>query len=518
MATEETYLAVPLRKIARGAGIAFTGSIVGMAFSYFSRMIIARFLGAADYGLISLSFAGMTIGAALASMGLPAGIVRYVSFYNGREDEGKIKGTIIGALKISTPVSIIFALLFFFGADWASLHIFHEPSLTPVLRIFSIGIPFWVLATNFISATIGFQDLRYRVYVNDLFQNILKLAAIVVFLVLGFGVIGAAWGWIVAVIGMPFLAFYFLERKVFSIFDSKVKAASMERELISFSWPLILTSIVGMIMAYTDTLMLGYFSTAADVGIYNTALPTASLLGVVGHAFAAIFMPVASELYAKNREEELRGIYSTATKWILSVTLPGFLLMALFANAILGILFGAEFIAAGPALSILAFSFFVTLVLGLTFAVLQVYGRTKIVMGCISAGAGANFILNFLLIPIYGIMGAAVATSISTILASILSLFFVFRIGKMQPFKKSNLKPVMASLLAVSIVYAVTKYVIGVSIPSLIGMLFVFLLLYFFLLLLFKSFEEEDLMMMRLINQSLGTKSNWIAKIIQRFL
>ena len=66
-----------------------------------------------------------------------------------------------------------------------------------------------VLANNLISATIGFQDIRYKVYVNDLFQNIFKLAAIVALFVLGFEVIGAARGGVLAIILTPFRAFYF---------------------------------------------------------------------------------------------------------------------------------------------------------------------------------------------------------------------------------------------------------------------------------------------------------------------
>ena len=88
----------------------------------------------------------------------------------------------------------------------------------------------------------------------------------------------------------------------------------------------------------------------------------------------------------------------------------------------------------------------------------------------------------------------------------------------MQPFRLSYVKPLFASLIAVSVGYALTKYVIGVSLFSLAMMLFVFLALYFFLLLLFKSFEEEDLMIMRAIDQRLGTKSEWVREVIKRFL
>jgi len=354
--------------------------------------------------------------------------------------------------------------------------------------------------------------------VNDLFQNIFKLVAIVSLLWLGFGVIGAAWGWILAIIGMPLLAFYFLEKRIFSVLSTKVKTIPMEKELFSFSWPLILGSVSGLMMGWTDTLILGYFSTTSAVGIYNAALPTAKLLNVVAGGFGVIFMPVISELYAMNKHEDMKSAYSAVTKWVLSLVLPVFLLIALFSKSILEIMFGLEYTTGATALSILAFGFLIFSVFSLASPALLSFGRTKTLMSCSFIGAGVNFVLNLLLIPLYGINGAAVATGFSFALMSMLLLFFVHRFGKIQPFRRGHLKPIFASLVSVLVVYMITKYVIGVSLLSLIIMFFVFLVLYFFLLLLIKSFEEDDLMIMRAIDQRLGMKTDLPRRIIKKFL
>jgi len=335
MPNEESHLNESLRKIAKGAGIGFTGTFIGTTLGYFSRMLIARFLGASDYGLISLGFAAMNIAAALSLVGLPAGITRFISFYKGKEDAGRIKGTIFGALKICFPLSLIFTSFIFFYADWISIHIFHEANLTSVLRIFCIGISFWVLADIFNSGTIGFQEIKYKIYTTFIFKDTFKLIAIVTFLVLGYGVIGASIGWILAIIGMSVLAFYFLEKKVFPVLNTKVKDVSVDKELFYFSFPLIFAGLAGLITSWTDTLMLGYFCTSSEVGIYNAAMPTASLLGIVLSAFGIIFMPVATELYARNRIGDLRNAYSSVTKWIFVIVLPGFLLMSLFFTSII---------------------------------------------------------------------------------------------------------------------------------------------------------------------------------------
>lgn len=515
---EISYLNASLRKIAKGAGFVLIGTLIGRAFGYGSRMIIARFLGANDYGLISLAFAGMSIFATLSLVGMLQGITRYVSFYKGKDDKGKIRGTITSSLKITLPLSLFFTFILFYKADWISIHVFHDVGLTPILRIFSIGIPFWVLAKSLLSGIIGFQDMKYPVFVEHVFQNALKFGGIVILVALGFGVLGAAWGWVIGIIVMPFLAFYFLERKIFPVFNTKVKAVPMEKELFFFSFPLMLGGIAGMVIHWMDTLMLGYFSTSTEVGIYNAALPTAQMINAIPGAFAGIFFSVISELYARDKLEDLRNIYSAVTKWMLLIIFPVFLLIVLFSDKIIEILFGAEYVAGATALMILTSGFLIVASVGPVTAILQTYGKTKIVMIASYIGAGMNFSLNFLLIPIYGINGAAIATAASLAFIHIFSLFFVYKITKMHPFRRSLLKPIFASIVAALVIYGLTKYVIEVSLFILIIMLFVFLILYFLSLLLMKGFEEEDLVIMRAIDKRLGTKSDWIRKIIKRFL
>jgi O-antigen/teichoic acid export membrane protein len=110
MPNEDSYLDVSLRKIAKGAGFVLIGTIIGRAFGYGSRLIIAR-LGASDYGLITLGFAVMSIAATLSLVGIQSGIIRYVSF------EQIIK-TLFGAEYIAgaTALSILVFGFMVYGA------------------------------------------------------------------------------------------------------------------------------------------------------------------------------------------------------------------------------------------------------------------------------------------------------------------------------------------------------------------------------------------------------------------
>lgn len=512
MASNEIYLNESLRKIAKGAGITFIGTMVGMFFGFFTRIVIARFLGPRDYGLFSLGDAALSIAMTLSMIGLATGIVRFVSFYKGQGDEGRIKGTIFSSLKVGLPLGLISTGVLFFGAEWISVNLFHELNLMPILRIFSIAVPFLILAQILLSVTVGFQDMKYNVYVRDLFQNIFRLPVIVILLVLGFGVLGAAVGWVIAIIAMPFLAFYFLEKKVFPIFNTKIKSVPIGRELFSYSWPLIFVTVSAMMMKWIDTIMLGYFCTPYEVGIYNAISPVARLMIVVFGSFAGIFMPVISGLYSKGLHEELRKTYSVVTKWIFSIVFPVFLLMFLFSRQVIEILFGAEYVSGALGLSLLAFAYLISSIVGLAERVISVVGRTKIIMGCMLAGACVNFVLNLYWIPIYGINGAALATTLSLVFTASLLFIVAYWLTKINPFNLSYFKPVFSATLACIIVYPATRLLLDYSLYILIPMLVVFLAIYFLLLLRIKWFKEEDLMVAKAIEERFGIKLNIIRK------
>lgn len=520
MSTDEEipHLNEPLRKIAKGSGIVFIGTAIGMAFVFFTKMTIARFLGPYDYGLVSLGIAALTITATLGLLGLGGGIVRYVSFYKGREDSGRIKGTIISSLKISFPLGLVLACLLFFSAEWLSINIFHESNLTPVLQIFSIAVPFYILSQIFVYGTIGFQEMKYQVYVNNIFQNVFRIVMIAILLFVGLNVLRVTLSWVLPIVIMPFLALYFLEKKVFPVFRTEVKGIKMEKEILSFSLPLLFVGISGLIMGYMDMLMLGYFHTSQEVGIYSAVIPVVRLTWIPVASLGSIFAPVITELYSKGMHRELSKTYSIVTKWLLFIVLPISLLICLFSGDIMKILFGTEYIAGAIALSVLTVGYLISQTFNLSGRLLTAFGRTKIVMGCHFAGAGMNFIFNILLIPIYGVNGAAVATASSLAFANFLLFLFARRIGKMQPFRLSHLKPIFASLIALFVIYIITKYFLGITLYTLIIMLFAFLVLYSLVLLLLKGFESEDLMIMKTIEEKSGLRFRLLRRIIKRFL
>ncbi|MCK4732054.1 MAG: oligosaccharide flippase family protein [Methanophagales archaeon] len=148
--------------------------------------------------------------------------------------------------------------------------------------------------------------------------------------------------------------------------------------------------MLGMIIAWADTLMLGYFKTSAMVGLYNTAHPLAHFITSPLEALLLVYMPVTSGLYAKGKMSEMRRNFSVLTKWLCSLTLPLFLILFLFPDVVLNFLFGANYIFAATALRILSLGFIVNNFLGPNGATLIAIGESKFIMWATLATAVLN--------------------------------------------------------------------------------------------------------------------------------
>ena len=481
------------KKIAKGAGIVFLGMVFSKLFSYLYVMLVAR-IGSSDYGLISLGFAIISFITTISLLGLGIGIIRYVAYYKGKNDKARIKGAILSSIGICLPFGVGLACLLFIFSKQISLGLFHSLELVPILRIFSLLIPFLVLSDIFLGTMRAFQRIGYVVGIKEVSEKFIRLFLTLILIYFGYGLFGVVVAYVVSVSFTFILSFYFLERKVFSVFKKDISPIFYKKELLFYSLPLLFTGFLTMIMKWTDTVMLGYFRTTSEVGIYNVALPTANLLVLVPTALMALFLPIITELYSKDKLGNIKDLCRRTSKWIFFINFPIFLLIIFFSKAILRVMFGQEYVVGYVALSLLSFGYIIHSLSHVNSTVLLTIKKTKLILIIGLFSAVLNVILNYFLIPEYGIIGAAIATSISLISLFCLYFFFNYLIMGIQPLMLSYLKALFSGLISVFLVYYLTKFLFRtVSFFNLILMFILFLLIYLILLILFRSFDKEDI-------------------------
>lgn len=193
-----------------------------------------------------------------------------------------------------------------------------------------------------------------------------------------------------------------------------------------YSFPMLATSSFIFIMGWTDTLMLAYYNDKADVGIYNVVIRIARIAIIAITSVNLVLAPKVSELYSNSEFGKMKQLIAKSTKLIFIVTLP-LVIIIILANKFVLSIFGDEFISGGVALIVVMLSQLFNAISGSSGQVMNMTGNHKMLRNFTIYSAILNIALNLLLIPSYGILGAAIATASSIIVLNLSSAVFVKR-------------------------------------------------------------------------------------------
>ena len=432
-------------QVAKGAGIAFIGYGVRIVAGFCFNTLLARILGARSYGLYALGVSVTSLARFVGSLGLDRGTMRLGSVYRGEGNRACVKGVIRSSLGISMVSALFFSAVLFSLAGIISEHLFKKPDLTHVLQIFALILPCYIFTSVAKAVAQSFRRIDYEQAVT-ICQALLNLALVGLAFLLGFRLVGAMYGLLIAGVLGSGIACYFLW-KTFPEIASGLRPSYEIRRLLSISLPMAFVAVAYVSLNYVDRVILGYFRDAKEVGIYNAASFFAAQMPLFINAIIPIFSPVVADLHNKERFPEIERLYKTVTRWILIATLPLFLLFLFFPTHFMGI-FGAEFEAGSALLTLLSVAFLIGAGTGPGGQILLMTGKENIDVLNSVAVIVVNVLLNLWLIPAYGILGAAIATTTGLVLMHIARFLEVYRLYTMTPYEMSVLKPISAALIA----------------------------------------------------------------------
>jgi O-antigen/teichoic acid export membrane protein len=409
------------------------------------------------YGPAQLGFyvLGMTLAQItniLSQFGMDNGVVRYIAHYQAEGDARRVRGTVIQALVVTFALSVFLSLLLFFCAGFLADRVFDKPFLETMFRTFSVAVPFFTVMSMALWATQGFQTVKYQSYVQDVVRPLLNLGFIAVFYLLGVEVLGAVAAYIISMAFGAALSLYYLRRVYPNLLNRELKPQFESRALFNASGPMIVTSFTQQINSWLALLVLGVFVPIGEVGIFNVGFRTAALSTLVLFALSGIFSPMVSNLYRRGLSQDLGYLYKDVSRWAFTGALAFFLMTALLGPDIMAV-FDDEFIPGWPVIVIIAAAQLFSSSVGPTARVLAMTGHQRIVMFATLGAAAAAAVLNVVLVPPFGIYGAAVATAAAMVLVNAMTLLSVHRFLGFWPFSVRYAKPVIAGLLAAASVY-----------------------------------------------------------------
>ena len=410
------------RKAAGQAVIVFFFAMLASLFGYLIRILFARNLGADDYGLFYAGIALISLLVLFIDFGTSSSLQKFIAEFRSKRKKKDIKSLTSILLVFQTGMSLIIAAIVMLFSVFLSSHYFHSEGASMLIILFAVLLILHNMERFYKFLFIGFQKSHYFT-----FSTMVKNALILVFALLLFIKTSSVTAAILSYIISFFLVFagstIVFIRNLFPGF-TRIRAAwdnRLFRRALAYGFSVLLILVGGKVITYTDTVMLSFFRTLHEVGIYQAAVPTAEVMRIIPQAFAFVLTPMAASLLARNKMPEAVRMYELIQKYFFVLIIPLALILVFYSSLVLRVLFGSSYEAGGLPLAILAIAnlFFTIAVINNSF--FYALEKPGIVSRFMLIAASVNLAMNLALIPFFGALGASVATLVSYLIVLILS-------------------------------------------------------------------------------------------------
>ncbi|MFB6144604.1 MAG: flippase, partial [Candidatus Nanohaloarchaea archaeon] len=482
-----------LKIIFAGGSIMFFATFIAKFLALIYRLMTGRLLGPIDYGVITLMMTIYSTVTTFAFLSIPQGVQKYVSDYRGKKNYQRVKGTVRSGLLMVLATSTFIGLILFMSSRFLAVQIFNEELAIWPIRFVAISLPFLGATKVLTNVAEGYEEMKPTAYTGEISVNLIKVVLTALLIYLSFGYLGAAFAFSFSIICGGGIAYYFY-KKIIPAKVEEAKPSHNYKEIVVFSLPLIAGGMFGVISGQIDTYMLQYFLGTKQVGLYNAAYPFALLISSFSGIFSSVFMSAASRLNSEGKGKINAEIFRTLTKWISALGVPIFLILFFFPKTAL-FLFGKEYYSAAPVLRILSIGFLLSSITGPVQNIYQAYDRTELNFYTSAVLAISNLILNYLFIVVLsqGILGAALATTISFAITAIFNIVMSYKFLGKNPFKLATFKTWFFGIISILMPYTISNYFFKIT-PSWFFLidLALFSGLYFLLLGFTRTLETED--------------------------
>lgn len=467
-----------VRRVARNTGVIIIGQVINRLTGLVMVIFLARYLGASNFGIYSFVFAFLGFFGIITDLGIGAILVREISRDRSRADK------LIGNAIIMKVILSVFAL----ALACLIISFLKYPFDTKLLV--------YVASLSFLLSFGGLYGLMFQVNLRmeyptlvNIFSGLLKLA---LFLYLIFLKAPLLW-FIIAGIIISLPGFFIILRLSRRFIRPKFEIDfGIWKNLLKESWPLALTATFIMIYVRIDQLMLFQMKGAEAVGHYAAAVRLTEVFNIIPAAFMISVFPLMSK-YFETSKESLTRAYTLSFRYMLMFIIPVAVGTTLLSKPIISLIYGERFLPSVAALSILIWSE-VFVFFGIVHKqTLISTNKQRLDFIFTSTSAVINVVLNLILIPRHGIMGAAIATAFSYTWGLVLSLF----LNVTRPYSLSGWgampKPIIASLVMGIYVYYMRSHLT----LAITGGIIIFTLVMF----LIRGISRQDIHLIKTIFQ-----------------
>ncbi len=416
-----------LRKFIGKSSASFFIKVTGIGIAFGTQIYLARIMGVSDYGTYVYVMTLINILSLFSRLGLDTAVIRFIPEYLS-----KGAWELFNGIRRKSLILTIQSSLCLFAISWlgysAANHFYKMPEWG---ESFLVGLFLLPLITINIMRGAILQSLE-KVVASSFLDAILRPSLLLFFVFIFYYLVRSditpedailfniESGLIVLLLGM-----ILVRKSVANITQEKVYEYRT-KEWLSVSSSLFLIAAINTIQNYSDIIMIEYFIDTKSVGFYSIANQISGFVGFGLISANMVIAPMISKLYHSKQYNQLQILITFSTRIIFVFTLLSSLFIVLLGDKILT-LFGAQFIEGLGAMKILIVGQLVNAFTGSVGFIMTMTGHQKQASRVLILSVVINVILNLVLIPTFGIEGAAIATSVSMSIWNIIMFIYVLK-------------------------------------------------------------------------------------------
>ncbi len=428
------------KKIIKDMGILFSGNFISKIIAFLLSIIIARYLGDSLFGIFSFAIAFTSIFGLISDFGMKVLIRREIARDTKTSNKYFIDASVAKILLSSISLTIIFILVKLLNYSFQKEIAIYMAALCTIVLSFTENIKGIFQAHS---------RMGYGAYLA-IARNIIRFILTYSLLVKGYSLLTVLIVMLIVRLLELIASYLILHFKI-----EKIKLdINFERskKLMLRALPFGFSSLFILIYYQIDIIMLSFMVGDQVVGWYSAAYNLIAGLLFIPLAFTTAITPLASQLFLKSRDR-MKSLCLNSLKYMAMVSFPIAIVVFILADKIISLIYGAKYVSSGLALAILIWSIiptFVHYVLGL-FVVSTNNER----QGMINTGSCAilNVILNLILIPLYGLVGAAIATIFTELFLVTMNYRVLRKVFVQFNILPQIYKPLIASIIMSSIFF-----------------------------------------------------------------
>lgn len=418
--------------LARASSGALIVMVAGAGLAFLSQVLIARILGATEYGIYIYVLTWINLLSIAVTLGLNTSLLRFVPAYIARLEWGLLRGLLRRVTWIVLAASLLISVVTSCAVWFFSDHI--DKSHVNVFFIALLLLPLIGL-TQLRSATMrGLKLIVKALAPENLVRPILLMLLagsaywlmkndLTAFDLMTLNVVGAM------------LAFALGTYWLYGALPPQIKYVQeiyADRDWIKISLPMFVMSAMTYVWSHADILMLGAMINAEQAGIYAVASRIATLVAFGLVAVNTIVAPMISQYYSVGNHASLQRMITLSAQGVFVFSLVVSIVLWLSGPTLLG-LFGSEFSVGYDVVTILLAGQIVNALAGSVGFIMIMTKHQKEAAWIVSICAAINIALNYLLIPQFGLEGAAIATALTMVIRNVCMVVFVLNILKINP-------------------------------------------------------------------------------------